>query len=111
MGGAFASGLADEEYTAKKRVENAFEKGNNAEVKRIVNDMIADKKESGKTDKEAKSAVRSSFTSTYKKQYLEAYKKGNQNEMNRIRKFLYATGLYGTLTELDKTLEQWRKAD
>ena len=70
--------------------------------------MISAKVKSGKTEKEAKSAVRSSFTSRYKEQYIEAYKKRDNAEMNRIRKLLYATGVYGTLTELDKTLQNWR---
>ena len=31
------------------------------------------------------------------------------NERNRIRKFLYATGIYGSLSELDGTLAKWLK--
>lgn len=119
MGGAFASGWRDEKYTEKTRAENAFEKGDTREVKRIVDKMVEEKynkylEDGEKKDKaksQATSAVRSSFTSTYKKQYLEAYEKRDRDEMNRIRKLLYATGLYGTLSELDEDLEKWRKAD
>lgn len=111
IGGAFSAGWEGVDYTEKVRVENAFDKGDTNEVKRIVSGMIEDKQKSGKTDKEAKSAVRSSFTSTYKKQYLEAYADGDRDEMNRIRKLLYATGLYGNLSELDEDLEKWRKDD
>ena len=107
--GAFVSGFSGEDYTEKTRVENAFKKGDTAEVKRVVDGMIRNKVESGKTEKEAKSAVRSSYTSTYKKLYLEAYEKGDLDEMNRIRKLLHATGLYGTLTELDESLKKWRE--
>lgn len=88
--------------------ETAFDRGDTASVKKAVSTMVADKVKSGKTEKEAKSAVRSSFTSRYKEQYVEAYKKRDNAEMNRIRKLLYATGVYGTLTELDKTLKNWR---
>lgn len=88
--------------------ETAFEKGDTASVKKAVSTMISDKVKSGKTEKEAKSAVRSSFTSRYKQQYVDAYKRKDINAMNRIRKLLYATGVYGTLTELDKTLQSWR---
>ena len=88
--------------------ETAFDRGDTASVKKAVSTMVAAKVKSGKTEKEAKSAVRSSFTSRYKEQYIEAYKKRDNAEMNRIRKLLYATGVYGTLTELDKTLQNWR---
>ena len=119
MGGAFGAGISGEKYTEKTRVENAFDKGETKEVKRIVDDMIEEKYEKylgegEKKDKamsKAKSAVRSSFTSTYKEQYVEAYKKGDRDEMNRIRKLLFATGLYGKLSELDDTLAKWRKED
>ena len=109
VGGEFVSGFTGEEYTEKTRAENAFKKGDNAEVKRIVQSMIKAKVDSGKTEKEAKSAVRSSFTSTYKEQYVKAYKKGDLDEMNRIRKYLHATGLYGSLGELDASLKKWRE--
>lgn len=109
MGGAFVTSLTGEDYTEKVRAENAFRKGNNAEVKRIAEGLIQAKVDSGKTENEAKSAVRSSFTSTYKKQYVKAYKKGDLDEMNRIRKYLHATGLYGSLSELDASLQKWRE--
>ena len=94
--------------TDKGIAEYKFDKGDTTSVKTTVSKMIEDKVKSGKTEKEAKSAVRSSFTSTYKSEYLAAVKAKDYDEMNRIRKFLYATGLYGTLTELDETLKKWR---
>ena len=96
--------------TDKGIAEYSFDKGDTASVKTAVSKMVADKVKSGKTEKEAKSSVRASFTSTYKAEYMAAVKAKDYDEMNRIRKFLYATGLYGTLSELDKTLESWRKA-
>ena len=109
MGGAFKAGWKGIDYTDKVKAENAFAKGDTRGVSRIVDGLVDDKVKAGKTEKEAKSAVRSSFTSTYKKQYLEAYEKRDRDEMNRIRKLLYATGLYGKLSELDEDLEKWRK--
>ena len=96
--------------TDKGIAEYSFDKGDTASVKTAVSKMVDDKVKSGKTEKEAKSSVRASFTSTYKAEYMAAVKAKDYDEMNRIRKFLYATGLYGTLSELDKTLESWRKA-
>ena len=40
----------------------------------------------------------------------EQMSKKDSEEMNRIRKFLYATGLWNSLSELDSLLEKWRKA-
>ena len=97
--------------TDKDIAEYNFDKGDASSVKTTVKKMAEDKVKSGKTEKEAKSAVRSSFTSTYKAEYLAAVKAKDYNEMNRIRKFLYATGLYGTLSELDETLKKWRTAE
>ena len=97
--------------TKQELAEYKFDKGDTASVKTTVKKMTDEKVKSGKTEKEAKSAVRSSFTSSYKPEYMEAFKNKDYEEMNRIRKFLHATGLYGTLSELDETLAKWRKAE
>ena len=94
--------------TDKGIAEYKFDSGDTTAVKTTVSKMVADKVNSGKTEKEAKSDVRSSFTSTYKPQYLAAVEAKDYDEMNRIRKFLYSTGLYGSLSELDETLKKWR---
>lgn len=105
---AFSDGFRDKETTKKDRAWNAYEKGDTSKVKETVNGLIKEKIESGKTEKEAKSAVRSSFTSTYKEKYLEAVENKDYTRMNEIRKFLYATGLYGSLSNLDNSLKDWR---
>lgn len=97
--------------TDKGIAEYKFDKGDTASVKTAVSKMVNDKIKSGKTEKEAKSAVRASFTSTYKPEYIAAVKAKDYDEMNRIRKFLYATGLYGTLSEIDEDLKKWRTAE
>ena len=111
LGGAVVEGITGDEFTAKDKAYAAIKSGDTATVKKTVSDMVKEKVDSGKTEKEAKSAVRSSFTSTFKSQYVAAAKAGDYNEMNRIRKLLYATGLYGTLSELDATLKKWRTED
>ena len=108
LGGAVIEGVTGDEFTAKDKTYAAIKSGDTATVKKTASDMVKEKVDSGKTEKEAKSAVRSSFTSTFKSQYVAAAKAGDYNEMNRIRKLLYATGLYGTLSELDATLKKWR---
>ena len=97
--------------TPKERAEAAYERGDMDSFKKTVSKIIEDKVKAGKTEKEAKSAVRSSFTSSYKPEYMAAVKAKDYDEMNRIRKFLYATGLYGTLSELDETLKKWRTSE
>ena len=94
--------FGDDKYQKLYLIAN---KGDTTYVKNEVSDMIAEKKESGKTDKEAKSAVRQSFISRYREEYI----KGNATERNNIRKLLYATGLWSSLTELDELLAKWRK--
>ena len=104
IGGAFSQGFSgdsDKEFLLDRFIKT----GDKAIVKNEVSDMIAEKKESGKTDKEAKSAVRQSFISRYREEYI----KGNSTERNNIRKLLYATGLWSSLTELDELLAKWRK--
>lgn len=108
MGEAFIEGLTGKDTSKKDRAWNAYKKGDTSKVKETVNELVDDKVKSGKTAKEAKSAVRSSFTSTYKKKYLEAVENKDYNLMNEIRKFLHATGLYGSLSELDESLRDWR---
>ena len=96
--------FGDEKYHKLYLVAN---KGDTAYVKSEVADMVADKVKTGKTTKEAKQSVKSSFTGVYR----DEYKKGNSEERNRIRKFLDATGLWDSLTELDNLLAKWREAD
>ena len=90
-------------------VNAAFESGDNTMALEIIEDLVKTKVENGKTEKEAKSSVRSSMTSYWKPLYLEAYKSGNSAEMQRIRKILYASGLYGNGNEVVKTVQGWLK--
>ena len=105
---AFSDGFTGQETTMKDRAWNAHKKGDTTKVKQTVNEMVDAKVKSGKTEKEARSDIRSSFTSTYKKAYLKALDNKDYNGMNDIRKFLLSTGLCGSLSELDKSLENWR---
>ena len=65
------------------------------------------KTEQGKTEAQAKSAVKSAVTSRYKKRYLEAWSKNDTAEMKRILDLLTKTGRYGTRNDTAKTVEKW----
>ena len=105
---AIIEGVTGDDVSLMERAERAMSRGDSRTFEKTVSEMIQAKVDAGKTEKEAKSAVRSSFTSRYKKQYVEAAQKHNSAEMTRIRKLLYQTGVYGTLSELDETLKKWR---
>ena len=93
------------------RYETKLLSGDNDGAKKIVDEMLEKKKAKGKNDKDAKSDVRSNFTTEYKKRYLEALKSNNAEEIKNIRKTLYSSGLYGTLSDLDKVMQKWVAAD
>lgn len=61
-------------------------------------------------ERAANTAVRKTVTEYWKPLYLEAFKNRDVSEMNRIRKLLYGIGIYGNLSELDKTLAAWKKS-
>jgi hypothetical protein len=74
-----------------------------------IKDIIRDEMASGKTESEAKSALRSRMTSYYKPLYLEAYASGDTTEMARIRKILARSGLYGKTDDVIETAKNWLK--
>ena len=88
-------------------INEALEKGNTAKAKEIIKDLIADKVEGGKTEKEAKASIKSSVTGYWKDLYLQAYRDNNSAEMLRIRQILQSTGLYDNVIE---TCQSWVKS-
>lgn len=90
----------------KQNVFNAVDSGNASDIKTSVKAMIDDKKSKGKTEKEAKSDIRSALTTEYKPIFLEAYKNKDNNKMASIRKALKATGCY---EDIVKTTQDWIK--
>ena len=87
-------------------INSAFDNGDYAMAQEIIQDLIKTKVANGKTEKEAKSSLRSSMTSYWKPIYK---KNPSRAEWSRIRKILYYSGLYGNLKDVDKTLEDWLK--
>ena len=104
----------DEKYHKLYLIAN---NGDTAYVKNEVAEMVAEKFDSYKDEEEttkkaeqkAKQSVKSSFTGVYRDEYKKAFKNKDSKEMNEIRKFLYATSLWDSLTELDKLLKKWRE--
>ena len=88
-------------------INEALEKGNTDKAKTMLKEVIADKVKSGKTDKEAKAAVRSSVTSYWKPLYIQAYRDNDSAEMLRIRKILQSLGIYDSVPD---TCSDWIKS-
>jgi len=86
-------------------INAAFENGETAHAKEIIADLIKTKVANGKTEKEAKSSLRSSMTSYWK----PLYKNASESERIRIRKILYNSGLYGNADEVIKSVNAWLK--
>ena len=106
--------VSDEKYHKLYLIAN---NGDTAYVKNEVTEMVAEKFDSykdeeettEKAEKKAKQSVKSSFTGVYRDEYKKAFKNKDSKEMNEIRKFLYSTGLWDSLRELDSLLEKWRE--
>ena len=98
----FVEGVTGKETT----IISSLDSNNTERAKELINDKIAGYIADGKTEKEAKSYVRSSLTSEYKERYLEAYAKKDNDELIRIRKLLHSTGVYDNVVE---TCQNWVK--
>ena len=113
---AIKKGESQEEETPKDEatsiyrgsdVNAAFEYGDNALAKSIIDDLIKTKVANGMEEKNAKSSVRSSMTSYWKPLYIAAYKANNQDEMYRIRMILKTSGIYGSAADVINTCRGW----
>lgn len=90
-------------------INDAFDNGDSALAKEIIQDLIDTKVANGMEEKKARSSVRSSMTSYWKPLYKEAYQNGDNEEMYRIRLILLESGLYGNANEVVKTVKSWLK--
>lgn len=91
-------------YSANDAI-TAFESGDTALAKEIIDDLIAVKMANGAKEKEAKSSLRSSMTSKLKPLYLTA----DDNARMEIRYFMRDTGLYGGTSDVINTCRNWLK--
>ena len=90
-------------------INTAFNNGDTALAKEIIQDLIDTKVANGMEEKNAKSSLRSSMTSYWKPLYKEAYANGDTQEMYRIRLILLESGLYGGANDVVKTAQNWLK--
>ena len=88
-------------------INTAFEKGDTAYAKEIIEELINSKSSEGMSEKEAKASLRSSMTAYWKPLYKEAYKNNDRSEMQRIRYILRDSGLYGRPSEVSNTVRAW----
>ena len=94
-------------YTASD-LNAALERGDNEDFAAIMAALVKDKVSTGKTEAQAKSSVKSSVTSYWKKQYLSGYQ--DTETRKRIIAILTETGLYGSRNDVATMCEGWVKA-
>lgn len=96
-------------YTASD-LNAALERGDAEDFEMLYYVLLTDKKEQGKTEAQARSSIKSSVTSYWKKQYLAAWEANDTKEIKRIQSILLSTGLYGTRNDVATTGQEWVKA-
>ena len=86
----------------------ALERGDREDYELIYDTILGERMEQGKTEAQAKAAVKSSITAYWKKQYLSGYQ--DTETRKRIIKLLTDTGLYGSRNDVATMCEGWVKA-
>ena len=99
--------IVGKETKPHERAYNAFKNEDYDIVKLTVNEMIENYIDKGYETDEAEKSVRSNFSNNYRNKYLIAYRSGDKDSMDEIQEFLYSTGLYGSLSDLNKKLKKW----
>lgn len=88
----------------------AMERGDAEDWEMLYYVLLTAKKEAGKTEAQARSSIKSSITTYWKKQYLAAWETNDTKEIKRIQSILLSTGLYGTRNDVATTGQEWVKA-
>jgi hypothetical protein len=91
-------------------LNDALERGDREDYARIYQTLVTGKTEQGKTEAQAKGAVKSSVTAYWKKRYIAAWEANDTAEIKRIQSILLSTGLYGNRNEVAKLGQGWVKA-
>lgn len=86
----------------------ALERGDRADFELIYDTILGERMEQGKTEAQAKAAMKSSITAYWKKQYLSGYQ--DTETRKRIIKLLTDTGLYGSRNDVATMCEGWVRA-
>ena len=90
-------------------LNDALTRGDRKDFEDIYYYLLAVKQEQGKTEAQAKAAVKSGITSYWKKQYLAAWEENNTAEMKRILELLEGTELYGEYNDVATMASKWIK--
>lgn len=88
-------------------VNVAFENGDGDLALEMIKDLIDTKIANGIDEKSAKASIKSTMTSYWKPLYVQAYKSKNNAEMERIRRILLKSNLYGRANDVIKTVNSW----
>ena len=80
-----------------------LDNGDYQNAKKIVSDVINEKVKSGKTQKQARAAVRQSISAHYKQDYLDA----DEQERVEIRRKMYSSGVYDSVDDVVKLCNNW----
>ena len=90
-------------------LNDALTRGDREDFEDIYYYLLATKQEQGKTEAQAKAAVKSGITSYWKKRYLAAWDENNTAEMKRILELLEGTELYGEYNDVATMASKWIK--
>lgn len=97
----------DEALYSATDLNAALERGDAEDYRRIFDGLVSDKVAAGKTEAQARSAVKSSITSYWKKRWLAGYQ--DTETRKRIIQLLTDTGLYGSRNDVALMCEGWVK--
>lgn len=104
-GAGKALGLIDTSKAAG--IKKAMRKGDSTEIRKATNKLIKEYVASGKSENEAKGYIKGALTNYWKPLYQNA----NSAERIKIRKALYATGIYENTDAVVKMCDNWLKDD
>lgn len=104
-GAGKALGLIDTSKAAG--IKKAMRKGDSIEIRKATNKLIKEYVASGKSENEAKGYIKGALTNYWKPLYQNA----NSAERAKIRKALYATGIYENTDAVVKMCDNWLKDD
>lgn len=104
-GAGKALGLIDTSKAAG--IKKAMRKGDSIEIRKATNKLIKEYVASGKSENEAKGYIKGALTNYWKPLYQNA----NDTERIKIRKALYATGIYENTDAVVKMCDNWLKDD
>ena len=104
-GAGKALGLIDTSKAAG--IKKAMRKGDSTEIRKATNKLIKEYVASGKSENEAKGYIKGALTNYWKPLYRNA----NSTEQIKIRKALYATGIYENTDAVVNMCDNWLKDD